>query len=531
MKRYITLILVLLMVIGTAFAQGIVEDTARSAAPVPTANPDQSGGSPVTQMDQAIAALVRGMHGRLTELKAQKIAVGQFPYQGSNTPLAVYWINQLSGALTNTPGRSYTILSGGLADAEWTISGEIVLLPGIIRVYTRLVRVENRAIEAVFNADFERSTALAAMLSSSDSGRSSSQSIPDELEPDDWENPVVYEAGANEQSATVMNRTIHREDEDFFLLVPEQSGRLVAETTGSIDTYMYLYDYESREQLASNDDGGSGDNARIRHNVLAGIRYLVKVRGYSSSTNGSYGFRAYVTVSNATSGWENPIAYTIGAGDDSLTVNRSIERGDVGDYFLLIPDRAGQVTMETTGSTDTYMELYDEETRRRLASNDDSGSGTNARIRHRMNAGTRYIVLVRGYEESDSGSYGFRAFFGEGMIAADIYEPNDDSSQAKPIEIGTPQEHTFHHAEDVDWVTFQVTQPRRYTITAKGVRTAQLDTYIELFDSDINSIDGNDDGGENLDARLSVYLQNGLYYLKAGCLDSDPDQAYIIKIE
>ena len=66
--------------------------------------------------------------------------------------------------------------------------------------------------------------------------------------------------------------------------------------------------------------------------------------------------------------------------------------------------------METTGDTDTYMEFYDATTRELLASDDDSGSGYNARITHNVEAGRRYITKVRGYSPSETGSYGFRAF-------------------------------------------------------------------------------------------------------------------------
>jgi len=378
----------------------------------------QNAENPIAQMDEAIKTLAQSIHNKATAEKAQKIAVGQFSYQGTISVLGAYWSNQLSGELSNISGRSYVLLSGGLTGADWTISGEIVSLPGIVRIYTRLVRTENRALEAAFNTDFERSPALLTMLSSSggsggSSGSGSSQTAQDELEPDSWENPLAYEIGADER-AVVINRTLHEGDEDFFLLVPDKAGRVIAETTGGIDTYMHLYNYETREELAKNDDGASGDNARIRHALQAGTRYLAKVRGYRDRTNGSYGFRAY--------------------------------------------------------------------------------------------------------------------FYGE-ALSPDQYEPNDDSSTANSIEIGTPQQHTFYHGDDIDWVKFQITQSGRYTIRARGVRSDRLDTFIELFDANLNSIAEDDDGGENYDSRLSRQLQSGLYYLKVRCLDDDPDQAYTISIQ
>ena len=46
----------------------------------------------------------------------------------------------------------------------------------------------------------------------------------------------------------------------------------------------------------------------------------------------------------------------------------------------------------------------------------------------------------------------------------------------------------------------------------------------------INNIAEDDDGGENLDSRIGRRLDSGLYYLKARCLDDEPDQPYTISI-
>jgi hypothetical protein len=361
-------------------------------------------------------------------------------------------------------------------------------------------------------------------------GGGSSQGSADEWEADSWDSPVPFEIGESE-SVQSLSRTITSGDEDFFLLVPDREGTLVAETTGSIDTYMYLYDLETEEELARNDDGGSGSNARIRHSVQAGRRYIAKVRGYSSSTSGSYSFRAYITVRTGGTSWQSPLAYEIGVGDEAQVVNRSLDDGDDEDFFLLVSDRAGQLVMETTGSVDTYMELYEADSREMLDENDDGGSSYNARIRHNVRAGGRYMVKVRGYGSSSTGNYGFKAYFsGQGLLPADEFEPDDDPAQATLVQVGTPQQHTFHDADDVDWVKFQITTPGRYTIHTRGVRSNNLDTYIELFDANMRSIAENDDGGENLDSRLSQRLENGLYHLKVECLDDEPDQAYTISI-
>jgi hypothetical protein len=375
----------------------------------------QTTTSPFSQIDAAVKDLADNLHKKLIEEKAEKIAVGQFTYRGNVVPFCTYWINQLTEELTNKSQRSYIVLSGGVAGADRTISGEIVDVANFIRIYTRLIRAENRAIEMSSHLDFDRNEHINGMISTGSSGSNSSSSVAmDSYEPDSFDSPVSYEIGVDE-SVQLMNRTLHNGDEDFFLLIPESDGRLIMETTGDVDTYMEFYNADTREKLTEDDDGGSRYNARIRYNVQAGRRYIAKVRGYSSSDTGSYGFRAYLQI-----------------------------------QIRLTPDE---------------------------------------------------------------------------------YEPDDDSASAKTIEIGVPQTHNFHNSSDIDWVKFQITTPGRYVMRARGVVSNRLDTYIELYNSDLRKIGEDDDGGESLDARLSMRLENGLYYLKVRCLDEEPDQAYTISIE
>jgi len=392
MKKVSPLALIFFFALNTAFSQ--------SASPVP-------------QMDEAVNALAGDLHKKLVEKKADRIAIGQFSFQDAVTPFSSYWVNHLTGQLTNMSGRQYSVLSGVQADAPFTVSGEFVQVADIIRVYTRLIRMPDRTIEASFYTDFERNEHTNAMLVSGGSRESSSSVTRDAYEPDSFENPVLYEIGVDE-NVTVMNRTIHsNSDEDFFLLIPTSDGRLIMETTGSIDTMMDFYLADSTESLESNDDGGSSYNARIRYEVQAGRRYIAKVRGYRDTT-GSYAFRAYL----------------------------------------------------------------------------------NARV----------------------------------QVAPDEFEPDNESSAASLLEIGIPQKHNFHNGNDVDWVKFQITQPGRYAIQANGVNSNRLDTYIELFNSNLNSIAEDDDGGESLSSRLSLHLDVGLYYLKVWCISDEPDQPYTVSV-
>jgi hypothetical protein len=373
----------------------------------------QNAEDPMSQLDSTVKSLAADLNKALADNQAGKVSIGQFNYRNAFPPLSAYWVTQLTEELTNIPIKSFTLLAAGSAGVEWTITGEIVLISHTLRVYTRLVRISDRSIMTSLHSEFEYTQPFVEMLSGGGSSGGVS-SVPDAFEPDSQTDPMSAEIGANEGSAPLVNRTIHdREDQDFFLLTPDKDGILVVETTGGLDSFLELYDAETNNRLAENDDGGSGGNARIRQSVSAGGRYVAKVRGYSSET-GDYSLRAYI-----------------------------VERV---------------------------------------------------------------------------------------QVAPDEYESDDDFSAAKDISIGTPQQHNFNSGDDVDWVKFQVTEAGRYIIRARGVESNSLDTYIELFDDNRNSIDEDDDGGDNLDSRLSVRLQSGTYYLSVKCLDSEPNQPYTISI-
>lgn len=73
----------------------------------------------------------------------------------------------------------------------------------------------------------------------------------------------------------------------------------------------------------------------------------------------------------------------------------SVTGGEDEDFFsFVVTANSTSVTVESTGSTDVEAELYDEDGKR-LASDDDSGSGTNFKIIETLDVG-RYFFRVRG---------------------------------------------------------------------------------------------------------------------------------------
>ena len=191
-------------------------------------------------------------------------------------------------------------------------------------------------------------------------------------------------------------------DIDYFRVQVNGSGELTVGTSGSTDTRGQLLD-SAGARLASDDDGGGGANFLIEHSVTAGT-YYIQVRGYNSSTTGSYTLHSRFFGGSGADDHGNirPAATTVALG--SATAGE-LSAADL-DYFRVTMNSSGVLLVYTTGATDTYGTLYDA-TGNELTHNDDGGESANFRLVALVSPGT-YYIRVRGYDPSETGSYTLR---------------------------------------------------------------------------------------------------------------------------
>ena len=193
-------------------------------------------------------------------------------------------------------------------------------------------------------------------------------------------------------------------DYDWFGFRANRNQQVILHTTGRTDTYCDLYNSRGR-RLARNDDGGAGTNCRITHRLGRGTHYL-RVRHFSPRGTGPYQVRV-------------ELARNVEPRDDHGNSRRTatrlrlgraqpgrIERRGDRDYFRFDLSGRRRINLYTTGRTDTYCDLQDSRGRR-ITRNDNSGSGSNCRIRRRLNRGT-YYVRVRHDSQRRTGSYSIR---------------------------------------------------------------------------------------------------------------------------
>ncbi|MCP5527885.1 MAG: PPC domain-containing protein [Verrucomicrobiales bacterium] len=223
-------------------------------------------------------------------------------------------------------------------------------------------------------------------------------------------------------------------DIDYFEVSVSSSTTLTAYTTGSTDTYGYLYN-AAGTQLASDDDSGEGYNFALSYPVTTGT-YYVKVRHYSSTGTGPY--TLYVTTGGGGGADDHgdTFAQATVVGMNSVTAGAINWGGDV-DCFRVDLSAPGTLTAYTTGTTDTYGYLYDA-AGTQLAYNDDAGEGLNFHLTGVLTAGT-YYVKVRHWSASSTGAYNLHLEFqhldsdGDGLtdaeealLGTDPFDPDTD---------------------------------------------------------------------------------------------------------
>ena len=203
-------------------------------------------------------------------------------------------------------------------------------------------------------------------------------------------------------SNTIVEGVLERRgDVDYFQLTVTRAGTLEVETSGTTDTFGYLGEATGR-WLSQNDAGGWDDNFRIERQVTAGTYYVAVVGGAGRTQTGAYTLATTLTVPPAPDDHGNTVERATGIGLNSTTAG-SIEQVDDVDYFRVVITQAGTLTVETSGTTDTYGSLW-VPTDGTWVLNDDAGVGRNFRIVEQVTAGTYYVV-VEGSHENALGPY------------------------------------------------------------------------------------------------------------------------------
>ena len=180
---------------------------------------------------------------------------------------------------------------------------------------------------------------------------------------------------------------------------------------------------------------------------------------------------------------------------------RIAQPGEI-DLFEFTLDRFSQVTLETTGNSDTVMTLFGPNNPTlQVALNDDGGSNFNSLISMALSAGT-YRASIRLYSSGRTGDYHIHLRTDTSTTPTiPLLAVNDPALNA---EIATDRE------SDLYQITIDTAG--RYLIETRGT----TDVFLSLFgpNNQTTLIASDDDNGIGLNSRLTLQLDVGVYYAR-----------------
>ena len=301
-------------------------------------------------------------------------------------------------------------------------------------------------------------------------------------------------------------------DEDYFSIQVSSTDLngidfliLTATTTGMTDTMGTLYD-SSGNELASDDNSGTGMNFELSSQIASAGTYYVRVAG---SDTGMYSLTVTSIAGDHGNTRASATPVTSGA-----AITGNINPGTDPDYFSIevtSVELSGRgpllLKAATNGSLDTVGHLYDS-FGRELAMDDDTFSGGNFWFSHRITTAGTYYVRVTSKGMS-TGMYG---------LTITLDDHGDLRAQATPVTVGTPIAGNIETPDDQDYFSIVVTSTDLASADAlelRAITTGSTDTTGYLYDSDGNQLAFDFDNGTDTNFEISYAITTaGTYYIE-----------------
>ena len=334
--------------------------------------------------------------------------------------------------------------------------------------------------------------------------------------PDEIPSPPSDDHGDTLDEATVITAgsttsgVLTSRDNDYFAITVNESGVLRAYTTGTTDTRGDIEDSEGNE-LATNDDGGSGLNFDVSHEILSIGTYYINVDGSSSSTSGAYDL--VVSFTPGGHGDTRETATVITAGSTTSGVLTSVDN----DYFAITVNDVGTILRAyTTGTTNTRGTIEDSEGNI-LKFNDNSGSGSNFDVSHEILSTGTYYINVNGFF-STIGVYDLVVSFTPGGHG-------NTRETATVISAGSTTSGFLLPGGVRDDDYFAITVGETGTLRAYTTGTTNTRGTIEDSEGNELATDNNSGSGNNFNMSYEI-LSIGTYYINVDGSSSSTSGAY-----
>lgn len=282
-------------------------------------------------------------------------------------------------------------------------------------------------------------------------------------------------------------------DNDWFRIDIPSSGTLKVYTTGSTNTYGYLFDWWGchpepllrRPSIAWDGNSGQGNNFSITYQVDPGTHYIW-VKHEDPAQTGNY--LLHIEFSGLDGDDHGDWLDSATSVAINSTTSGSIETCGDYDFFIVDVTSSGTLTVYTEGNTDTYGYLR-ESTSSIMYEDDDSGSGTNFRFDIEDVPPGSYYIAVRHSDGCETGNYQLRVELSD-VCYSELPEPELVFTGIEDYEV-RGNEFTRYRFEVTNSEAFpdDMFAPAPH-LPACGLNTNSSRTWVDIYDNNNNRLYG-----------------------------------------
>jgi plastocyanin len=307
------------------------------------------------------------------------------------------------------------------------------------------------------------------------------------------------------------------------------------------------------DNIATDDDGGQGNNARLRFTADASGAYVVLAQSLEANGMGSFTVRLDTL---APLRMPAPRAMAVGDSRESAIEDEDAEDEDGRrfDLYRVSGSSGDVITIDMTSSTfDPYVEIGTlmGGSFKSSESDDDSGEGTNARLTYTFSKTGDMFVRARPLSADSRGGYAIRVT--RGRVAPAVESNSENSGGGTPssngreagarqvagtIDAGTSIEGTI---SDNDQLAADNTPFDEYRFTASAgesitfnMNASSMDAYLVLGRQDGNEfvrMETDDDSGGGTNAQITFRFQSGgEYRIRANVIGRSERGSYTLSM-
>lgn len=318
----------------------------------------------------------------------------------------------------------------------------------------------------------------------------------------------------------------------------EQGQRLVvAMESKDFDSYLVIGRLVAGifDSMAQDDDGGEGNNARLRFRAPESGVYLVLAQALGQTSSGAYALRASEPAEPTTGGVTD---IAIGATVEGVIAETDLVDETSGTNFDLyrVQARAGQrlEIILRSGSFDTHVGvgIGSEEAFIERAGNDDAGGelGANSRLRYRVTEDGELLIRARPLSGAAVGPYVL-------SVAEAVVRP---PQPPRPMDPGAEMTGEISDNDEVMqdgryYHEFHIDARAGQTLVVTH-RSTEFDAYLMLGRGEgaaFNALESNDDGGnDGVNSRIEFRVPaDGRYVIRATTLSSGAMGRYTLRAD